>query len=208
MSANHSGYLIPKDLVTIDESPEAQLGKGGFGTVKKGYLGTVTVAVKVLNHQPSLDGEVSDLKKEVEVLQKLKKHPNVVAFFGLLDLPGNYALVLEYAENGSLWKFKDKNPLSPTWPTLHKIALGVAKGMAHLHSNGVVHCDLKGGNILLTATLEPKITDFGLSVSRNTSSSKLYVRTQAGTILWQAPELDVGANNCELPKRAMFSPSP
>ncbi|KAJ3089494.1 hypothetical protein HK102_006257 [Quaeritorhiza haematococci] len=194
--------LIPTSLITVDNSLHGHLGRGAFSTVRKGILGTVPVAVKRLTYQPSLAGEVSDLKREVAVLKTLKAHPNVIAFYGLVDHPGDYALILEYAQNGSLWSYMITNPTPiPSWPILCKIAAGVAMGMAHLHANGVLHCDLKGGNILLTEHLDAKITDFGLAVWRN--SSKLYVRTSPGTLFWQAPELDPSdANN--LPK---FTPA-
>ena len=70
-------------------------------------------------------------------------------------------LIFQYMENGSLdRKLKDTcNPLS--WKERANIALGVARGLHHLHGNGVVHGDIKSSNIMLDKYLEPQIGDFG-----------------------------------------------
>ena len=70
-------------------------------------------------------------------------------------------LIFQYMENGTLYhKLQDtRHPL--TWKQRGNVGVGTARGLYHLHENNVVHCDLKGLNILLDKHMEPKIADFG-----------------------------------------------
>jgi serine/threonine protein kinase len=70
--------------------------------------------------------------------------------------------VAEFVEHGSLYSFLRK-PEKLTEEKMNKIIQGTAKGLYHLHCEKIVHRDLAARNILLTKSLKPKITDFGMS---------------------------------------------
>jgi len=84
---------------------------------------------------------------------------NIVPLYSYCEDPS--CLVFQYMENGTLYdKLQDTvRPL--TWKQRANIAMGIARGLYHLHTNNVVHGDIKGQNILLDKHLEPKIGDFG-----------------------------------------------
>ncbi len=150
---------------------EKQLGAGGMGAV---YLGTdVTlnrvVAVKVL--RPEL---VSDQKfmatflREAEITASLN-HPNIVQVYAFGQHDGVYYMVVEYISNGSL---DDKIMNLGRITELEGIEIGiaVARGLeCALQRGGLIHRDIKPGNILFNANNTPKVVDFGLSLSFETT---------------------------------------
>lgn len=171
-----------------------RIGAGGFGEVYKCRYKQKMVAVKTL--QKLDDDDPQALKAEFMVEMKLMsklRHPNVVEFIGACIHTPNLAIVLQFMAGGSLYRAihrRRRNQLGP-FPLIKTvwIAYGVAKGIAHLHSQYpiVIHRDVKSPNVLLgTNVREVKITDFGLSRLRTSS----YVNTgPGGTPEWMAPEL-------------------
>ncbi|CAH8370954.1 unnamed protein product [Eruca vesicaria subsp. sativa] len=143
------------------------IGRGGFGSVYKGYLysGQV-VAIKQLNP----DGLQGNQEFIVEVLMlSVFHHPNLVTLIGYCTSGAQRLLVYEYMPMGSLEDHlydlePDQRPLS--WNTRMKIALGAARGIEYLHckiSPSVIYRDLKSANILLDRDFSPKLSDFGLA---------------------------------------------
>ncbi|KAI0556673.1 Serine/threonine protein kinase [Gracilaria domingensis] len=132
------------------------------------------------------DDDPQALKAEFMVEMKLMsklRHPNIVEFIGACIHSPNLAIILEFMPGGSLYRAihrRRRNQLGP-FPLIKTvwIAFGVAKGMAHLHSQYpiVIHRDVKSPNVLLGKNVrEVKITDFGLSRLRTGS----YVNTGPG----------------------------
>eukprot|EP01094_Clydonella_sp_ATCC50884_P010612 TRINITY_DN2033_c1_g1_i1.p1 TRINITY_DN2033_c1_g1~~TRINITY_DN2033_c1_g1_i1.p1 ORF type:complete len:2147 (+),score=597.65 TRINITY_DN2033_c1_g1_i1:403-6441(+) len=78
------------------------------------------------------------------------------------------------------------------WTLRISIAIGAARGMAYLHSKGIIHRDLKSPNILITADWDAKITDFGGSRATSIQSRGLMTKTNIGTTRWLAPEVHLG----------------
>ena len=99
---------------------------------------------------------------------------NIVPLYTYCGDPS--CLVFQYMENGTLFeKLQDiVRPL--TWKQRANIAMGIARGLYHLHANNVVHGDIKGQNILLDKHLEPKIGDFG--------TNRLLYSPLGDTITW------------------------
>ncbi|KAL8529121.1 hypothetical protein ACS0TY_006549 [Phlomoides rotata] len=94
-------------------------------------------------------------------------HRNLVSVKGFCYEPGNKCLIYEYVPNGSLdkWLFNPKAPGDRPWQLKLDIALGVARGLAYLHSEClkcINHGNLKLENVLLDENMVPKLTDFGL----------------------------------------------
>ncbi|KAJ7472836.1 kinase-like domain-containing protein [Mycena latifolia] len=109
-------------------------------------------------------------------------HPNLLPFFGLYYLDNRM-------ENGDVLEFLRKAPADTDHSSL---ILDVAMGLEYLHSEHIVHSDLKGSNILVTPSRRACIADFGLSSIANSMTVCFTHSTaspQKGTMRWQAPEL-------------------
>ncbi|XP_048438756.1 probable LRR receptor-like serine/threonine-protein kinase At1g56130 [Pyrus x bretschneideri] len=174
---------------TEDFHPSNKLGEGGYGPVYKGTLsdGRV-VAVKqlsVASHQGK-----SQFVSEIATISAVQ-HRNLVKLYGCCIEGSQRILVYEYLENKSLDQalFGTSN-LHLDWPTRFNILLGTARGLAYLHEESrprIVHRDVKASNILLSAELSPKISDFGLAKLYDDEKTHISTRV-AGTIGYLAPE--------------------
>ena len=134
-------------------------------------------------YQPLVTQEdLEELRREGEISWPLK-HENICRMLGVGSSRVCHALVYEYCAGGSLHSL-----LASSQPFEYlSIALGVANGMAYLHSKDVIHRDLKSTNILLDDKGRAKIADFGLSVVCSSGGEELTAET--GTYRWMAPEV-------------------
>jgi WD40 repeat protein len=140
-----------------------RVGSGGQGVVYRARQLSLprVVALKFLRDTENVDPErLRDLRKEAEKLAGLQ-HPNVVTVhaFGLHQ--GCPYLVLEFVEGGSLARKLAGRPQPPRQAA--QLVETLARALAAVHQRGLVHRDLKPGNVLLTADGTPKVTDFGLA---------------------------------------------
>lgn len=109
--------------------------------------------------------------------------------YGICNEPGNWAIVMEYMEKGSLFQILHSSE-NLDWGIRINICIDIANGMNYLHSNNIIHRDLKSLNVLLSSHMEAKICDFGLADIKQESSLTCTSTHQAvGTIPWMAPEL-------------------
>ncbi|GMI73609.1 hypothetical protein like AT2G45910 [Hibiscus trionum] len=173
---------------TLNFDPSLKIGEGGYGSIYKGILRHITVAIKLL-HSNSLQGP-SEFQQEVDVLSKMR-HPNMVTLIGAC--PEAWTLVYEYLPNGSLEDRLSCRDNSPplSWQTRIRIATELCSVLIFLHSSkphGIVHGDLKPANILLDANFVTKLSDFGICrlLSNNTT---VCCRTDPkGTFAYMDPE--------------------
>ncbi|XP_024401687.1 serine/threonine/tyrosine-protein kinase HT1 [Physcomitrium patens] len=149
------------------------------------------VAVKILRIDSCEDADTAtklerQFMQEVHNLSQLH-HPNIVTFVAASWKPPVCVLIMEYVPGGSLRAFLHKNESgSLPYKIVLSMALDVARGMEYLHSQGVVHRDLKSENIVLTEDLHLKLTDFGVGCLETECDSK---NADTGTYRWMAPEM-------------------
>jgi tetratricopeptide (TPR) repeat protein len=169
-------------------------GKGGMGEVWRGQhlRSGAPVAIKVL--RPESDAwEAERFAGEIRSMARLD-HPGIVYVLDAGEVPtgvgplrpGSAWLALEYCGGGSLSARCGR----VRWPEARSLLLGLLDALGHAHARGVVHRDLKPGNVLL-ATAEDsrsgwKIADFGLA--RQPGDATTAVERIAGTLLYMAPE--------------------
>ncbi|KAF7141770.1 hypothetical protein RHSIM_Rhsim06G0039100 [Rhododendron simsii] len=158
------------ERATGNFDPSMEIGQGGYGPVYRGFLRHTQVAIKTLISQ-SMQGR-SEFQQEVHILSKLR-HPNLITLIG--SCPDSCISIYEYLPNGSLedrLSCRDNStPLS--WKTRIRIAAELCSVLIFLHSESIVHGNLKPDNILLDANYVCKLSDFGKCrvVNRNKESS-------------------------------------
>ncbi|CAL5445201.1 unnamed protein product [Camellia sinensis] len=169
-----NGSLVPQRynysrVKKVTNSFQDKLEKGGYGDVYKGkLLDRRLVAIKLLNETKCSNGE--EFINEVASISRTS-HVNIVSLVGYCFEGCKRALIYEYMPNGSLEKFIHNNKPQGTnddleWKTMHKIAIGIARGLEYLHrgcTTRIFHFDIKPHNILLDEDFCPKISDFGLA---------------------------------------------
>ena len=120
------------------------------------------VALKVVRDEPE-QGEASDsflrFLQEYEIAQRIR-HPCIVQLFDLGVSDEHAWLVMEYFPHGDLRR-RMKSPIAPRWAV--RAAAAIARGLDALHAGGVIHRDLKPGNVMLREDDSIALIDFGLS---------------------------------------------
>ncbi|ESW20770.1 hypothetical protein PHAVU_005G013200 [Phaseolus vulgaris] len=165
-------------------SPKNFLSEGGFGSVYKGLLNGMKIAVKQ-HKNAGFQGE-KEFKSEVNALSKAR-HENVVVLLGSCSEGTNRLLVYEYVCNGSLDQHLSEHSRSPlSWEDRINIAIGAAKGLLYLHKNNMIHRDVRPNNILITHDHRPLLGDFGLA--RNQNEDSIHSTEVVGTLGYLAPE--------------------
>jgi len=163
---------------------ERKIGQGAYGDVFKARYFGYPVAVKVIKDPLSAD----EVKRE-KILEELKimvllKHPNVVMLMGACLTPDNQvAIITEMCERGNL---KDTIKDIKSLPIRLKLAKDIACGLNWLHSNHIIHRDLKLANLLVSLDWTVKITDFGLSLHWHPG---IVCHHFKGNVKYSAPEI-------------------
>jgi serine/threonine protein kinase len=166
-----------------------RLGKGGMGVVFKGFDAGLNryVAIKVLAPQWSSDaGARRRFTREAQAAAAVS-HPHVITIHAVGEWQGRPYLVMEYVSGASLQqRIEEAGPLELR--ELLRIGAQAASGLAAAHAQGLIHRDIKPGNIMLENELaRVKITDFGLA--RAVDDTRLTQHgALAGTPPYMAPE--------------------
>ncbi|MBI9084402.1 MAG: SUMF1/EgtB/PvdO family nonheme iron enzyme [Desulfobacterales bacterium] len=157
------------------------LGKGGFGAVYKAKASDGTeLALKILNPQ-ALDNKrvVKKFFHEAMILAKLD-HPNITKLMEFFPDGENYALVMEFVEGVELKSVIQKYKGPMPFELAYKIANQALDAFQYAHQNGILHRDIKPGNIIIDKNGDAKIMDFGIAkmssaASHDTAASMLSV---------------------------------
>ncbi|EMS50016.1 U-box domain-containing protein 35 [Triticum urartu] len=181
------------DNATASFSESLKIGTGSNGTVYKGHLNHLDVAIKVLHSNDT--SSTKHFNQELEVLSRIR-HPHLLVLLGAC--PDKGCLVYEYMENGSLADRLQRRKGTPAipWVDRFRIAWEIASALVFLHSakpSPIIHRDLKPENVLLDRNLVSKIGDVGLSTlmpqKETLSNRTVYKRTGlAGTLFYLDPE--------------------
>src|SRR5918998_4322454 len=140
-----------------------KLGAGGQGTVYKAVderLGR-TVVIKILS--PELTAREVNLKRferEAQLASSLD-HPNICTIYGLHESDGLHFIAMQYIEGKNVRQLVNGRPLS--LESALSIAYQVADALTAAHSKGIIHRDIKAGNVMVTGSGLAKVLDFGLA---------------------------------------------
>ncbi len=145
------------------------------------------VALKVLFPELSTDRSfVERFRREAQNAANLS-HPNIVAVYDWGEEDGTYFIVMEYVEGRTLSQIlRTEGPLLPDRAA--EIATDVAGALAFAHHNGVIHRDVKPGNVLISASGQVKVTDFGIARAAGTDQDLTQTGSVMGTATYFSPE--------------------
>ncbi len=167
-----------------------ELGEGGFARVVLAYDTRLDREVAIKVPKPgSASSRRGWLGDEARAAGKLR-HPNILRLYEFVDLPdGSPAVVMEYIDGPSLREFMQSANLSGEPLTLDRsvaLMIQVAEAVHYAHTKGLVHRDLKPGNILLDSSGRAHVADFGLALHEQDQHQ--HMGEVAGTMPYMAPE--------------------
>ncbi|TCD69532.1 hypothetical protein EIP91_007155 [Steccherinum ochraceum] len=203
-----SSNKLPSALLLsgVQCSETSSRGVGGFADVFYGTFAKSTVAIKRLRtYTASTEAQKAKLKQaglptdfcREALLWKGLKHPHIVSFTGVSEdvFPLSLCMVMPWMKNGSIRDYMDvierQGMLSEDvfLDFVHQCLLDVASGLTYLHSEGIVHGDLHGGNLLVDDGGKVRLTDFGMALLADATAYNYASVHGGGATRWTAPEL-------------------
>jgi serine/threonine protein kinase len=171
-----------------------KIGTGGMGVVYKALDTQLRqlVAVKVLGSQLDDESEqrfVAEARVRAKLLQYLH-HPNILKIFDVLKVEGRFYSVAEYVEGRSLAQvIAEGEPFDLNYA--FEIIRQVGGALEYVHQHGIVHRDVKPGNILISNEGRILLSDFGLAIAAG-AQTRTEAGTIAGTPAYMSPEQVMG----------------
>jgi eukaryotic-like serine/threonine-protein kinase len=175
---------------------ERSIGRGGMAEVFLAHdiLLDRPVALKVLFPEYAIDPNfVERFRREAQSAAALT-HPNIVAVYDWGKVNTTYFIAMEYVEGKTLATLlKERGPLSPTHAC--DVISEVAAALSFAHENGVIHRDVKPGNILIGLGGQVKVADFGIAraLGANVEEALTEIGSVMGTATYLSPEQAQGA---------------
>lgn len=169
---------------------QQKIGVGGMADVYRGkdtLLGR-PVAIKILHQNFGSDQDfVARFKREAQAAGKLN-HPNVVSMYDVGFDQGFHYIIMEYVSGCTLKEYIQHHGNQVTVQEAVKITVAIAEGLEHAHMMGIVHCDVKPHNILITDSGRVKVTDFGIARAINSATTMMYTNSVMGSAHYISPE--------------------
>ena len=176
-----SGY---KDFII-----QKELGRGSFGVV---YLVQQRISKRYYVLKRINIGHIhmkfqQAALREVEILKKIN-HPNIIKYYFSYIEDNTLSIITEYAEGGDLYQLLQRHRIKRTnipEPEIWRIMLELSSALSYLHTNSIIHRDIKCQNVFLTKNLTIKLGDLGASKFMTAEMQA----TRVGTPLYLAPEM-------------------
>ena len=170
------------------------LGSGAYGGVCKAKCDGLLCAAKIMHptlfnlHDPGTASYLRKFREECHLLS-LARHPNVVQYLGTYTDPDTRlpVLLMELCDE-SLTSFLERSPGPLSYHVQVNICHDIALALVYLHSNGLIHRDLTGNNVLMIAGTRAKITDFGMSKLTRENPRVTAFTTCPGNAFYMPPE--------------------
>lgn len=166
-----------------------KVGSGGMASVYKAQdiLLDRIVAVKILHSKYASDHDfVVCFRQEAQAAAKLSQ-PNIVNIYDVGYDENAHYIVMEYVRGETLKDYIEKHGHLPINTSI-QISFDIGEALEHAHANGIVHCDIKPHNILVTETGRIKVADFGIARAINSSSSTKDEKSVLGSVHYFSPE--------------------
>ncbi len=167
-----------------------RMGSGGMGTVWRAHDRTLgrNVAVKLLHEGLAADTTFAQRFRQEALSAAKLTHPNVVAVFDAGEHEGVPFIVMELVEGPSLHGILAEHGALPV-AEVARIGRAVCSALAHAHSRGLIHRDMKPANVLLEeGSREPKVADFGIAKGLEDSAGLTRTGGLIGTAAYLSPE--------------------
>ncbi|MFT5855850.1 MAG: serine/threonine protein kinase [Verrucomicrobiales bacterium] len=189
--SDSSDPVAPKleDLAPLFPAYELEgfIAQGGMGAVYKAQQVSLDrpVAIKILPRELGGDPVFrASFEAEARAMARLN-HPNLVGVYDFGEADGMLFIIMEYVHGNSLHRSCHGKTIDPT--QAGEIVSAISRGLAHAHQHGILHRDIKPGNILIDAKAMPKIGDFGLAFPMGEQAGP--EDTIYGTPGYAAPEI-------------------
>ncbi|KAK0842387.1 mitogen-activated protein kinase kinase kinase [Friedmanniomyces endolithicus] len=196
-NVQHTNKQIPERQPTFKWMRGQLIGKGTFGRVYLGMNTTtgellavkqVDVNPKAPNAEPSrVRDMVKTLDMEIDTMQHLD-NANIVQYLGCERKEFSISIFLEYIPGGSVGSCLRKHGRFEE-PVVSSLTRQTLNGLTYLHSEGILHRDLKSDNLLLDLDGTCKISDFGISKRSTNPYNDDITNSMQGSVFWMAPEV-------------------
>ncbi len=160
------------------------IGKGGWSVVYKGEHTTLNmpVAIKMLRHHMAMDRDfLTKFQNEAQTIAKLN-HENIVKVYDIEQLFRTVFIIMEHLEGESVEGMLRTTPSLPVEKVV-EILIQTCEGLGYAHEHGIVHGDIKPGNIFIQKNGKVKLVDFGVACNTGTKSERIM-----GTPKYFSPE--------------------
>src|SRR5690242_21842366 len=190
VDANSQGRRMSPGIQIGGYRLESSVGEGGMGTVYRALDTKLNrpVAIKFLSDELADAAARRRFQREAQMASSLN-HPHILTVHDIGEFEGRQYIVTEFVDGGTLkdWAKAEKR----SWWQIVELLTGVADGLAAAHTAGILHRDIKPGNILVAKNGYAKLADFGLakldaSVAREETATLTNV--VMGTIPYMSPE--------------------
>jgi len=172
---------------------QKQIGRGGMGVVYKAVQKSTSrvVALKVLLEGPfATDIARKRFEREIALAAQLK-HPCIIPIFDSGDFDGRLYYAMEHVYGHGLTEYLKVNPINAEAKL--RLFARICDAVSHAHQRGVIHRDLKPGNILVDGGGVPHVLDFGLAKAGSLADAQLSMTAQiVGTPAYMSPEQAAG----------------